>query len=121
MKPFDLEKAKAGAKVITRCEYPVRILCFNRSSPHHPIVALISSDSREDIHSFTNEGKFYFEDGDSKRDLFMAPEKRYGAVWINNSGEMECTRTTHDSEETLTRAMWIHLGRTTFKTIEFEV
>lgn len=30
MQPFDLEKAKNGAKVVTRNGNPVRIICFDR-------------------------------------------------------------------------------------------
>ena len=32
LKPFDLEAAKAGAKVITRDGRPVRIICFDRKN-----------------------------------------------------------------------------------------
>lgn len=39
--PFDIEKAKQGAKVMTRDGHDVRILCFDRNSDEYPIVVLI--------------------------------------------------------------------------------
>lgn len=43
MKPFDLEKAKAGHPVCTVGGLPARIICFDRQNEHNcPIVALVT-------------------------------------------------------------------------------
>lgn len=75
LKPFDLEKAKAGAKVITRVGEPVRIICWDRVNENYPIVALVEreNDTREDVHSFTVRGTFFDNDSEHDFDLFMAP------------------------------------------------
>lgn len=41
LKPFDLEKAKQGAKVVTRDGRPVRIICWDKLDDDntYPIVA----------------------------------------------------------------------------------
>ena len=41
MKPFNLEKAKQGAEVITRDGRKVKILTFSRRNNDYPIVALV--------------------------------------------------------------------------------
>lgn len=59
MKPFDLEKAKAGHPIVTRQGHKARILCFDRVS-QYPIVALISTTSTvpdERIVTYTINGK----------------------------------------------------------------
>lgn len=48
LKPFDLEKAKAGAKVVTRDGREVRIICFDRKAPVFKLVALINNKGIED-------------------------------------------------------------------------
>lgn len=40
-KPFDIDLAKQGKKVITKSGLPVRIICFDRQHPVYPIVALL--------------------------------------------------------------------------------
>lgn len=77
LKPFDLEKAKAGAKVVTRDGRPVRIICWDRVDDTYPIVALVkcteNGKTEERILIYTNEGRYW--DGVDKNinDLFMAP------------------------------------------------
>lgn len=74
--PFDIEKAKQGAKIVTRNRYNVRILCFDRNSDSYPIVALVqNTDSgEEEIISYTKHG-YYFESVDETGDdLFIEEE-----------------------------------------------
>ncbi len=81
MKPFDLDKAKAGAPVITRDGRKARILSFDLCNRYYPLVAAFKdSDGDEGVDSLTNEGKC-LADKDSANDLFMAPVKREG--WLN--------------------------------------
>lgn len=81
LKPFDLEAAKAGAKVITRDGRPVRILCFDRKDNQCPIVGLVSREYGEGLVSFAEDGR-YIPDAVSSSDLFMAPEKHEGYVLV---------------------------------------
>lgn len=81
MKPFNLEKAKQGAKVITREGRKVEILTFSRRDPNFPIVALVDEGDRDAIHMYTNEGRYYKPSRDSYLDLRMAPTKVYMNVY----------------------------------------
>ena len=81
LKPFDLEAAKAGAKVVTRNGRPVRIICFDRKNKNEPIVALVNFDYGEQLVTFTIKGK-YSDNIPTSYDLFMAPEKHEGYVLV---------------------------------------
>lgn len=71
--PFDIEKAKQGAKVITRDGRDTRILCFDCKSKTDPIVAAAMGpdDVEEEIISYTKDGKYYLDGDDSCYDLFI--------------------------------------------------
>lgn len=74
--PFDIEKAKQGAKVVTRDGHNVRILCFDRNSDSYPIVALVqnTNSGEDEIISYTKHG-YYFEGVDETGDdLFIEEE-----------------------------------------------
>lgn len=79
MKPFDLEKAKAGHPVCTRDGRDVRIICFDRLSACS-IVALIKTYDKEEHGVYYNSGKYYF-DTESRFDLFMKSTKK--TYWLN--------------------------------------
>lgn len=83
MKPFDLEKAKAGAPLCTREGFKARIICFDANNNRFPIVALLkdSTSSNEYPVSLTKKGRFFDGEADSQKDLFMVGEKKEG--WIN--------------------------------------
>lgn len=81
MKPFNLEKAKQGAKVITRNGDKVEILTFSRRNPDFPIVALVDEGDEDVVHMYTNEGRYYKLSQDSYLDLMMAPTKVYMNVY----------------------------------------
>lgn len=76
--PFDIEKAKQGAKVITRNGNSARILCYDRKSETDPIVALVlqpnEDEDEEEIVSYTNNGEFYNDYEISCYDLFIEEE-----------------------------------------------
>lgn len=82
MKPFDLEKAKAGAPVCTREGFKARIVCFDVDNDKFPVVALIkdSINSNEYPVSLTKEGRFSDGEVDSSNDLLMEGIKKEG--WI---------------------------------------
>lgn len=71
--PFDIEKAKQGAKIVTRDNENARIICYDRESEDYPIVALVmdTGAAESEIITYTNDGKYY-DDGDtSSYDLFI--------------------------------------------------
>lgn len=82
MKPFDLEAAKAGAKVVTRNGRPVRIICFDRKDNQRPIIGLVSGEYGERMVAFTKSGYYYIDAETHCNDLFMAPEKHEGYVLV---------------------------------------
>lgn len=75
-KKFDLEKALAGEKVITRDGRNVRIICHDLKSDL-PLIGLITNraDGKETINSYWEDGN-YCRNVESALDLFMAPIKR---------------------------------------------
>ncbi len=82
MKPFDLEKAKAGAKVCTRNGYKVEILRFDVKNPYYPIIAVITNDDGiENYYAYTKDGK-YTDLNECPMDLVMATIKHKGYVNI---------------------------------------
>lgn len=74
--PFDIEKAKQGAKIVTRNRYNVRILCFDRNSDNYPIVALVqNTDSgEEEIIGYTKHGYYFGSVDETGDDLFIEEE-----------------------------------------------
>lgn len=88
MKPFDLEKAKAGAPVQTRGGQPARIICFDCKGSQFPVIALVTmADGEEAPNSYTNDGRYHplYEMG---ADLVMAPVQREG--WVNVYSNKYC-------------------------------
>lgn len=82
LKPFDLEAAKAGAKVVTRDGHPARIICFERDDDYYPIIGLVNSGDGERVATYTKEGYFCSDKEPKDNDLFMAPEKHEGYVLV---------------------------------------
>lgn len=68
--PFDIEKAKQGAKVVTRRGLPVRITDYAIKDEDYPILALIDINGKEEPNTFTTIGKFVLNK-DNRYDLFI--------------------------------------------------
>ena len=83
MKQFNLEEylKNPSRKVVTRDGKSVRIRCTDRKDAVYPIVALIDSNGKEEILSYTKNGYFYYDGRKDVNDLFFAPEKHEG--WVN--------------------------------------
>ena len=88
LKPFDLQKAKAGKPVCTRDGHKARIICFdyNGETGDYPIVALVhynkGSKCYERVLKYTYDGMFnIYGDCQHDEDLMMLPEKKEG--WVN--------------------------------------
>lgn len=75
--PFDAEKAKKGAKVVTRCGYPVRIGFYDVKNESFPISgAVTEGDNTEVVRTFTKEGRHYAVSEDSDYVLFIEEEEQ---------------------------------------------
>lgn len=71
MKNFDLEAAKRGAAVCTKCVMDVRIICFDCIDSLYPIVGLCrNNDGSEFVGSYTTDGRKFCSTTDD-RDLMM--------------------------------------------------
>lgn len=84
LKPFDLQKAKAGKPVCTRDGRSVRILCFDaKRRDEKNIIALVPSKGYpgfEDLIAYPDNGIYYGEH-ENDNNLMMMPEKKEG--WVN--------------------------------------
>lgn len=101
MKPFDFEKAKAGAPVCTREGFKARIICFDANNNRFPIVALLkdSNSSNEYPVSLTKKGRFSDGEADSQKDLFMVGEKKEGWINIYKGLEERCIGMVYNTKE----------------------
>lgn len=88
MKPFDLELAKAGDRIVTRSGCPVRIICFDRKEDrgNYSLVGLvyIGTAYAESLQTFSIDGLVSTRlrsPEPEPYDLFMAPKTK--KVWIN--------------------------------------
>ena len=109
MKPFDLEAAKAGKKVITRDGKAVRIVCFDLKREAFPILALVCNGSKgaspedagteECVHTYTKKGAFRLR-GESSVDLFMAPETvvKWANIYPDGTANLHDSKENADSE-----------------------
>lgn len=86
--PFDIEKAKVGAKVVTRDGLAVRILAYDRIGDQ-PIVGLRADSASDDaINSWNSDGTFLYNNP-SDSDLFLSVEPQYRA-WTADEVPVGC-------------------------------
>lgn len=104
MKPFDLEKAKAGAPLCAREGFRARIVCFDANNDKFPIVALLEGDDGKGYPvSFTKKGRFSDGEKDTPDDLFMVGEKKEGWINIYEASKERCIGAVYNSKETAMR------------------
>lgn len=73
--PFDLAKAKSGAKVVTRCGYPVRMSDFNvKNKDGYTLLGIIDIKGNEVPFSFLKNGCRSGTETQSEYDLFIEEE-----------------------------------------------
>ena len=72
--PFDIEKVKDGAKVITRCGYPAMVMIG--SDKTYPVRAIVKTEEGSFTYSFTVAGKFWVSENESDLDLFIEEEEK---------------------------------------------
>ena len=106
MERFNLDEyiKNPSKKVVTRDGKSVRIRCTDRKDAVYPIVALIDSNGKEEILSYTKNGYFYYDGRKDVNDLFFAPEKHEG--WANIYGKFlacDIFSTKEEAEEYVKR------------------
>lgn len=70
--PFNVEKAKKGAKVITRDGKPARILSYDlKGNPYSIVAAITDENGREQVENYTIDGRFDPYHGEVKFDLML--------------------------------------------------
>lgn len=75
--PFDLDKAKQGAKVVTRGGYSVRIVDYNIKDKNFPILGVIAiSENKEEAFQFKENGNLRIDDQQSRFDLFLEEKNK---------------------------------------------
>ena len=79
LKPFDIQKARAGKPVCTRDGRKARIICFDTKGDPCPIIALVEENNIESAYHYDKNGQNAYNK--SKLDLMMLPEKKEG--WVN--------------------------------------
>ena len=90
LKPFDLDKALAGAKVVTRDGREVKIAGYNKNAnPLHMRLAWVGRVS----FSFYENGRFLKNDEISDLDLFLASDVReyWVCLWVAPFGTITPT------------------------------
>lgn len=121
MKPFDLEKAKAGAPVCTREGFKARIVCFDANNDKFPIVALLEGDDGKEYPvSFTKKGRFSDGEKYTPDDLFMVGEKKEGWINIYEALAERCIGAVHKSKEEAMRVKVNEKGVTYKDTVRVE-
>ena len=69
--PFDITKAKQGAKVVTASGEDVRILCYDRRSAFEIVALIQHQDGEDELISYTDYGETHigYESDDDLRIL----------------------------------------------------
>lgn len=120
MKPFDLEKAKAGAPVITRDGREARIICFD-AKQEDPLIVLVTNKSGfENDYSYLENGRYQITK-ENPLDLFMKPIKRtyYFNVFKHQSGVIYAGHTRNSLNEAIACAKGVEAEL--IKTVSIEI
>lgn len=83
LEKFDLEKAKAGRKVVTRSGLPVEILKWDIKN-EYPIVSILTEKSGNQYILTTNMNGS--NDVNEAYDLFLSPDERYVNLYEGRVG-----------------------------------
>ena len=88
MSKFNLEKAMAGAPVVTRDgQKAVIVKDFDTTEAYGDFVIVVNIDGKAQAFEIWNDGRYYTTKGEeSVYDLFMAPVKREG--WVKFAGSI---------------------------------
>lgn len=84
MKPFDIEKAKAGDSVVTADGRDVEILTYTRNHPRCPIVALVGDKGGvQQLRTYQLDGSYVRSTCATSEDLRMLPTKHTRMQYMN--------------------------------------
>lgn len=120
MKEFNLEEAKAGAKVCTHEGAPVRILCYDRKGLGlDPIVGLAMLDESvgEAIISWRADGIYASSPGPFDLMLDTDPVTKWINIYRHEDGSLILGGFLYDSEEAAT----LGLTKKPLKTIKIKI
>lgn len=120
MKEFDLEKAMAGAPIMTRDGREARII-GERKHPEYPlVVAVCDKDGTEDIYLYTYEGRSYVHQI-CDEDLVMVPivHKKYANFYLKY-GDFHDLGEVYDNRDVAIRNILYDKDHKYIKTIEIE-
>lgn len=124
MKPFDLEKEKAGASICTRDGSKARIVCFDADNKRFPLVALIKDSDNSDEYEYpvlcNKEGRFINGEKDSPKDLFMEGIKKEGWINIYEALKEKYIGAVYNSKEVAMRMKLNEKGVTYITTVRVE-
>ena len=84
MTPFNLEKALAGEKVVTRDGR--EITQFHMFSMTNLPILYGYDDDNDTVEQWFADGKYHHTEGECGGDLFMAPKKLIGFVVVYSDG-----------------------------------
>lgn len=72
--PFSVQKAKDGAKIVTRSGVSVRIADYKHKDKDYPILGIMQENDKERSMLFTKTGNYYNDRSESSFDLFIEEE-----------------------------------------------
>ncbi|NRA76734.1 MAG: hypothetical protein HRU18_00880 [Pseudoalteromonas sp.] len=111
MKEFDLEKALAGEKVVTRDGQPITQLVKFKTYSGSVLYGL--NCDMDKIESWLIDGRYHDVKGECGADLFMAPKKLSGFlnVWSNDASQYESRALADEDSFSDSRLACIDLGK----------
>ncbi len=83
--PFDIEKAKAGARVVTRGGLPVTIFSYNGNFPINRNILAVMSRNDSDIAYYCNSNGMVTLGNERADDLFLEVEPEYKPFDLSNA------------------------------------
>lgn len=87
LKPFDLQKALAGYKVVTRNGYVAREFHFFAATTDDNLYGIVVEDGERVIRCWYPDGRYYRDiKSDSNYDLFMDVDVRYVNIYLDEGG-----------------------------------
>ncbi|MHB9161363.1 MAG: hypothetical protein ACYC6W_10860 [Nitrosotalea sp.] len=124
MKPFNLERALAGDKVITKNGHIVLelILQFKLIEPYINLIGTINGY----VYTWNKEGKIYVDGTSNPFDLFMSSTKKklYIAIHKNketNNHHLIFKGKSYESKEELEEVLSYYIGSENFIIVETEI
>ena len=100
LKPFDIEKAKAGATIVDGYYTSITIIKYDLKNKIYPIVGLTSySDGTEDMNLYTIDGQYYNVHKYEDKDLYILEETEETEEFVDFETIMHETIAFIDSDK----------------------